>query len=157
MRGAHFNVQSVRSLAAAVALAALVALFARGCRHVTYWQGFKVLRIDLVVLDAETGSPVSGARVRLTPSGSLNSWVTTGPDGSASFVHQFNTSGTWTWLATSGHVIFHSRDIEVEAPGYIPLKTMLSDYLGSAQEIDMPDPPQFQVRIQRGELVPSAP
>ncbi len=56
---------------------------------------------------------------------------------------------------TTGSVIFHSRDIEVEAAGYVPLKAMLSDYLGAAQEIDKPDPPRFQVPILRGGVAPA--
>ena len=157
MRSGPLSVRSVRSLAAAVALAALVALAARGCEPVRYWQGSKVLRIDVVVVDAETGAPVPGASVRLTPNAGPRSSAITGPDGAASLVHQFSTSGTSTWLENRGSVIFHAVDIEVEAPGYVPLKTMLSDHLGAAQEIDKPDPPRFQVPILRGEVVPPPP
>ena len=142
---------------AAVALAAMVALGARGCVPVRYWQGSKVLRIDVVVVDAETGALVPGASVRLTPDAGPQCTETTGADGAAWLVHRFSTGGTSTWLGTKECVIFHSRDIEVEAPGYVPLKTMLSDYLGAAQEIDKPDPPRFQVPIQRGEVVGPAP
>jgi hypothetical protein len=155
MRSTLLNVRSVRYLAAAVALAATVALAARSCTR--FWQGFQDLRIDLVVVDAETGAPVAAASVRLTPDGGRESSVTTGPDGAASLVHRFPTSGKVTWLDNTGSVIFHAVDIEVQAPGYIPLKTMLSDYLGAAQETEKPDPPRFQVPIQRGEVVPFAP
>jgi hypothetical protein len=157
MRGAPLNIRSVRSLAAAVAVAAAVALAARGCGPVSYWQGSKDLRIDLVVIDAETGAPVPGASIRLTPDTRPESSTTTGPDGVALLVHQFPTSGRAAWLENRGFVIFHAVDIEVESPGYVPLKTMLSDYLGAAQEIEKPDPSRFQVPILRGEVGPRAP
>jgi hypothetical protein len=155
MRSTPLNVRSVRSLAAIVALAAAVALAARG--YGRYWQGFKDLRIDLVVVDAETGAPVPGASIRLTPDTGPVSSVTTGPDGAASLVHRFPTSRRASWLDNRGSVIFHAVDIEVKAPGYVPLKTMLSDYLWAAQDIDKPGPPRFQVPIQRGEVVPLVP
>jgi hypothetical protein len=120
-------------------------------------RGYKNLRIDLVVVDAETGAPLPGASVRLTPTAGPKSSDTTGPAGAASLVYQFPTSGKATWLENRGSVIFHAVDIEVEAPGYVPLKTMLSDYLGAAQEIDKPDPPRFQVPILQNEVVRPAP
>jgi hypothetical protein len=157
MRRAPLNIRSVRSLAAVVALAAAVALAAHGCGPVWYWQRSKDLRIELVIVDADAGAPVPGASVRLTPNAGPKSSATTGPDGAASLVHQFPTSGRATWLENRGSVIFHAVDIEVEALGYAPMKTMLSDYLGAAQEIDKPAPPWFQVPIPRGEVAPAAP
>jgi hypothetical protein len=110
-----------------------------------------------VVVDSETGAPLRGASVRLTPDTGPSASVTTGLDGAASLVHEFPTSGKATWLENTGSVIFHAVDIEVQAPGYVPLKTMLSDYLGAAQKIDKPAPARFQVPIMRGEAVQSAP
>jgi hypothetical protein len=116
-------------------------------------QSFQGVNIPLrfIVIDADTGRPVSDAKVKLREFNRVNyAAPTTGPDGQITITVQFKCCSSSTLFRTARRVIDAFWEVDVEAAGYETLNTALTEFTGENRfHDDAATPPLINLRLHR--------
>jgi hypothetical protein len=117
------------------------------------FSGETDVALQFVVTDAEDGTPVPGAVLRVADPfrDDRVTAVQADQNGHAKMTHSFATQGEQRRYWRSGSIGFEDRWLEVSAPGYGTSITLLADSTGVQRDINDSSPPPIKVTLRKGK------
>jgi hypothetical protein len=145
---------TVRGMMWAVALAAFACFFhEQVCvGQISQCGGGRMVPIEFVLIDAETGTPVPRAKLTLSGRGTRHHELETGPDGRTSLSFQPGCDERTYLLWGTVYTVHFSRwKLSIEAEGYDRVNDNLSRYRADVQYPHRAVPSPILVRMKRRE------
>lgn len=146
---------TIRDLMAAVATVALMCfLICLANEHllvgvVTQCYDGRTVPIQFAIVDAETGRPVPGARVKLSRQNDRHHALTSSSDGLASLTFKPGCDERIYLLGGLVYTVYYSNwELEVDAEGYERVKSLLSEYRGDTRYPGNIVPPPIVIRVR---------
>ncbi|MDA7978662.1 MAG: hypothetical protein MPJ50_07825 [Pirellulales bacterium] len=108
-------------------------------------------RVQVVVKDAHSGEPISGAQVSLYPTSHRNPRLVAATDqyGNALLQARFKTSNHQLGLGRSGRIWLWEHTLQVESFGHQPLTCPLYDMTGKTHDLYGSELPPVVVELAR--------
>ena len=114
------------------------------------WDGHANVRLDFVVIDAASLSPIPGARVRLTVETEPKYLAVTDADGHAIILPQVMTGGRTSFMGLRDtRAVIYPWALEAEASGYQPFAEALRSFTEAPSFHDGSTPPPITIRLRK--------
>jgi hypothetical protein len=117
------------------------------------WVGHQSISVTVRIED-ELGNPIPNATVQLTDHSGKAMASTTGSNGSAHVVGNFQTCGTSTFLSKTGIVELLGESLTVQAGGFKGFHRELGEIVERGYwDLYSPVPPEVRVQLERDTKV----
>jgi hypothetical protein len=143
---------TVRGMMIAVAVVAFACFFHEHLLvgYVTQCYGGRIVPIEFLVIDAETGAPVPHSKLTLSGRGSQNHSLKTGPDGRALLTFQTGCEERTYLLWGNLYTVHYSNwKLGIEAQGYESIQAKLDSYRRDTRYPGDAVPPPIPIRIRK--------